>query len=543
MAEEKLNCWEHSQCGREPCGGKVSELGVCPAAADASFHGINGGVNAGRICWAVAGTFCGGEVRGSFAEKRVSCVHCDFFRYVRRQEGSQDLNTKFLSYISREGAPPVFRHETYRHIRSGERFITQGEVGDTAYIIQRGSCLVIVEKNGKLHPVDHYGEGDIVGGMGLLTGEPHLAHVEAQTDMEVWALTRADFDRISDGDPDLLTFLTEFVANRLDSRRPTAYRTIGKYVATDIIGRGGYSLVYRGTHAALNMPVAIKMLRHNLALNETFLDGFLHEARTIAGLHHENILRIYDIEQRFKTVFIITELLTGENLQDLLGRVKALALPLAVDMLAQVCSALDHAHRNGIIHRDVTPDNIFVLPGNQIKVMDFGLACPVGTEDINLAGTADYISPEQIQGDPVDARTDIYGLGVVAYEMVTGRKPFSGPDTKAVLDAHLQGDIPDPGLVDGNLPEKMRAFIRKAACRDPDRRYPNTGEAMDALESLRKKVGGTGKHALPKEQKLTNLILLYGDEHQQALSLLPEEFSDKARALGIALRISDTHSL
>ncbi len=542
MGKTKLNCWEHRNCGRGPGGAKVSQLGVCPAATDASFDGINKGKNAGRICWAVAGTFCGGKVRGTFAEKRESCLGCEFFRHVRQQEGTENLSTKFLSFISRDGKHPIFEHGTYRHIKSGERFITQGELGNTAYIIQRGSCLVIVEKDGELYPVDHYGEGDIVGGVGLLTGEPYLAHVEAETDMEVWVLSREDFDRISEKDPALLTFLTELVANRLDSRRPSAYRTIGKYVATDIIGRGGFSLVYKGVHSTLNMPVAIKMLRHNLVLNEEFLDGFHKEARTIAGLNHENIIKIYDIEERFRTVFIIMELLVGESLQDLLARLKVLPLQLAADILLQVSNALEYAHRQGVIHRDVTPDNIFLLPGNRVKVMDFGLACAVGTEDINLAGTAAYISPEQIEGDPVDARTDIYGLGAVAYEMVTGRKPFPGQDTGAVLNAHTSRDIPDPGEIVPELPREMRDFILQAARRDPAQRYQNMDKTLKALRPIGRDLGLTGNHIFSEEQKLVNLILFYNNEQQQALTLLMDEFSTKAQELGVVMKISDFHT-
>jgi len=470
-------------------------------------------------------------------------VGCEFFRYVRREEGTENLRTKFLSFVSREGKTPIFQHETYRRIRAGERFIHQGEVGDTAYIIQRGSCLVIVEKDGELHPVYHYGEGDIVGGVGLLTGEPHLAHVEAETDLEAWALSRKDFDRISAQDPELLAFLTEFVANRLDSRRPTAYRTIGKYVATEIIGRGAFSLVYRGVHASLNMPVAIKMLRHHLALNPEFLAPFHREARTIAGLNHENILKIHDVEERFRTVFLITELLVGESLQELMQRLKVLPVPLAVEILLQVAAALDYAHAQGVIHRDVTPDNIFVLPGNRVKVMDFGLACATGTEDINLSGTAAYLSPEQIEGAPVDARTDIYGLGCVAYEMVTGRKPFPGPDTTAVLEAHARRDIPDPGEAAPGLPGALREFIRKAAQRAPEERYPDMGRALEALRPLARKLGVAGAHPEAEEQKLLAVLLFYPGERQQALARLLEEFSARAQALGVRLKISDMHAV
>ncbi len=543
MTIKKQNCWEHTNCGRAPGGNRVHELGTCPAATDNSFNGIKEGINGGRICWAVAGTFCSGNVQGSFAEKRDTCMACEFFKKVRTEEGTADVNTKFLNFISRDDAVPLFKRETYKIIKAGERFITQGEVGDTAYIIQRGSCLVIVEKDGEFHPADHYGEGDIVGGMGILTGEPHLSHVEAETDMEVWAFTKTDFDSISEKDPELLTFLTEFIANRFDSRRPTAYRTLGKYIATNIIGRGGFSIIYSGVHSTLNMPVAIKMLRHNLAMNEDFLDGFHNEAQTIARLNHENIVKIYDIEERYRTVFIIMELLEGESLVALLKRLKNIPFALAVDILLQVCYGLDYAHQQGIIHRDMTPDNIFLMPGNSVKVIDFGLACPLGTEDFDFTGTVKYMSPEQIEGDPVDKRTDIYGLGVVAYEMVTGKNPFKANTVKEEMDLHLERDIPDPAEIFPDLPEELRRFIMKASRCDANLRYQNVKQAIAELKPLADRLGLTGKPLSPEKQKMTNLFLIYKEEHQKEITRLIEEFSAKARELEIVLKISDFHDI
>ncbi|MGD8230312.1 MAG: cyclic nucleotide-binding serine/threonine-protein kinase, partial [Desulfobacteraceae bacterium] len=274
------------KCGREPGGPKVGELGICPAASDTSFNGINLGENAGRFCWAVAGTFCGGKVQGSFAEKRASCISCDFFQEVLKEEGTGGAHTKFLGFLSRSEESAILQGLTYRHVRAGERFITQGQVAEAAYIIQRGSCLVLVEKEGKLYPVGHRGKGDIVGELTLLTGEPQNAHVEAETEMDVWVLNKTHFDNISRKDPELLDFLTELVADRFDSKRPTADRVIGKYLATEIIGRGGYSIIYKGIHTALNMPVAIKMLRHNLSLCPEFLGNFWNEAKIIAKLNH-----------------------------------------------------------------------------------------------------------------------------------------------------------------------------------------------------------------------------------------------------------------
>ena len=175
-------------------------------------------------------------------------MSCDFYQMVREEEAESGRHTKFLQFVARLDRSPFFDKMTLRRIKAGDRFVVQGEIEDTAYIIQRGSCLVVVEKDGEFHPVDHYGEGDIVGGLGILTGEPRRAHVEAETDMKLWVMTRAQFDQMTDMDPDLLDFITELVADRLDSRRPTAYRTIGKYIATDIIGRGAFSIVYKGRH-------------------------------------------------------------------------------------------------------------------------------------------------------------------------------------------------------------------------------------------------------------------------------------------------------
>jgi CRP-like cAMP-binding protein len=251
LEKKRQNCWEYLRCGREPGGKKINDLGVCIAALDSSYDGINSGISGGRICWAVAGTYCGGKVQGTFSEKRQTCLTCNFYKKVQEEEGTENARPKFLRYISQDDKSPILDKMTYKHIKAGKRFVFQGEVEDTAYIIQRGSCLVIVEKDGALHPVDHYGEGDIVGGLGILTGEPRRAHVEAETDMDLWVLKKEHFEDITAKNPDLLHFLTELIADRLDSRRPTAYRTIGKYVADDIIGRGAFSIVYRGINKGL----------------------------------------------------------------------------------------------------------------------------------------------------------------------------------------------------------------------------------------------------------------------------------------------------
>ena len=483
MHPKKLNCWEYKKCGREPGGININESGVCPAAADSSYSDINAGTCGGRFCWAVAGTFCSGEVQGTFAEKRDSCMSCDFFNLVRAEEGTANLRTKFLQFVSLESGSSILNSMSYKYIKRGKRFLIQGETGNAAYIIQRGSCLVIVEKGGELHPVAHRSEGDIVDMTALFTGEPRSAHVEAETDMEMWVLDKTQFAKISQNDPDLLDFLTELAADRFDSKRPTADRTIGEYTATAIIGRGGYSIVYQGVDTCLNTPVAIKMLRHNLAMDHDYISGFRNEAETIASLNHTNIIKLYDVEERFKTIFIITEFIEGESLRDMLDRIKSVPPLEVADYLLQVCSGLAYAHKQKIIHRDINPSNIFVQPGGQVKIIDFGLACPIGTVDIDSFGTF-YIAPEQIRAEVVDQRTDIYALGITAYELVTGQKPFIEEKLGPLMKKQLNNEIPDPKAKTPDLPEALRMFILKASRRDPAERFQNMRQAADVLKTL-----------------------------------------------------------
>lgn len=538
MVKARINCWEYTKCGREPGGAKLAELGVCPAAADESFDGINSGRCGGRFCWAVAGTFCGGKAQGTFAQKRESCLSCGFYHHVQAEEGTANLRTKFLRFVFQNPQSPLLEGMSCKRVRAGERFINQGDPADAAYIIQRGSCMVIVEKEGELHPVGHRGEGDIVGVMAVLTGEPCGAHVEAETDMEVWRLDKARFDDISRSEPELWSFLTELVADRFASKRPIADRTIGKYVATDIIGRGGYSIVYKGVHAGLDMPVAIKMLRHDLVMDSDFLANFNNEAKIIAALNNENIIRVYDIEERFKTVFIIMEYLQGESLRDLLVRLKKVPWKLAVNYLVQACAGLGYAHRKGIIHRDINPANIFVLRNDRVKIFDFGIACPAGTEDYLLGGAFPYLAPELFDGEPADERSDIYALGITAYEILTGQRPYPEESAGALMKLHRTQDIPDPAERVADLPAAMRDFILKACRRDRARRYQSMGEALADLQPLVVETAPGYPYPDTAARKTATVLLSCKDEHQTELQRLLEKFEQKAKRLSIDFKVN-----
>ena len=532
MREKRLNCWEFKKCGRELNGINVKEMGVCPAALDDSFDGINSGTNAGRICWAIAGTLCEGKKQGAFHSKRESCVKCDFFTIVGRQEAATDSPTKLLNFLADTSDASFLGELTYKYVKAGERFLVQGAIEDTAYIIQEGTCLTVVEKNGSLHPAGHWSRGDIVGIRGLFTGEPREAHVEAETDMHLWVLTKHQIDNISQHNPELLALVTEIVASQFDSKRPVADREIGKYIATHIIGRGAYSIVYKAIHRDLKMVVAIKMMRHNMVIDSDFLLSFRNEAQIIASLNHDCILKVYDFEERYKTVFIVTEYLEGESLRSLLMRLGKIPQLLAIKYILQICSGLAYAHNREIIHRDIHADNIMVLPDDHIKILDFGLACPVGTEDEQIGGTLTYQAPELLEGGSADRQSDIYALGITAFELITGKTPFTANEIMVIFQGHNQRVIPDPAQFVPDILPEIRQVILKACHHDKRERYHDISELISDLAPL------LNLHlvaTLPQEeqQKGTTIRFRYPANQQQDFDRLLIEFSRRAKDLDI----------
>lgn len=448
--------------------------------------------------------------------------------------------TKPLKYICRDAVCPFLNNIICEYVDAGERFILQGEEGDILYLIQSGSCVIKVEKGGETIAISRCSEGDIVGEMALLTGEPRSAHVEAETDMKLWALTKTQFEEISEEFTDFRNFLTDIVSYRFSSCKETAERKIGKYLITDIIGRGGYSVVYKGIHSELKMPVCVKMLKHDLAMDPDFQRGFRNEARLIARFKHPNIVGIYDIEERYRTIFIIMEYLEGVSLKYLLKNSPRLPFQRILSILIQVCAGLAYAHKNGIVHQDIKPANIFVFPEDQVKILDFGVAVPSGSEIFDFAGTVYYMAPEQINSEPVDERTDIYALGISTYEMVAGRRPYYPEENlRALMQMHVEQDIPDPAETVPDLSEELRAFIITCCRRDPDERYRNIGQALQELRPLAKKFGLDHKNVSPEKRKMTTLHLIYTNSEQVAMKQLMEEFSENVKKLGVTLKAAE----
>ncbi len=254
---------------------------------------------------------------------------------------------------------------------------------------------------------------------------------------------------------------------------------IGRYSLEREVGRGGMGIVFLARDVALDRPVAIKLLPPSMAAKPDLRGRFLSEARTAAKLSQPNIVPIHDVEELGDLVLFVMAYVDGETLGDRLRRQGPLTPNDAARMLQEVAWALAYAHGRGVVHRDVKPDNIMLERGTgRAVVMDFGIARPVDTAASGeIVGTAQYMSPEQARGDPVDGRSDLYGLGVVGFLALTGRLPFEAEDTTGLLAMHLTREAPPVAAVAPGLPSKLARAIDRCLVKEAAGRFP-TGEAL-----------------------------------------------------------------
>lgn len=260
-----------------------------------------------------------------------------------------------------------------------------------------------------------------------------------------------------------------------------------RYKIIEKIGGGGMAVVYKAQCTFLERTVAIKVLRSEFADDEEFLKQFKREGRAAASLSHPNIVSIYDVGQQDNIHYIVMEFIPGQTLKDLIRREGFLTVSETLRITTQILDALDHAHRNGIVHRDIKPQNI-MLDGKRVKVADFGIARSVGTATIEytekVLGTAHYFSPEQARGIPAGARSDLYSLGVVMYEMLTGRLPFTGETPVSVAMKHINGDFLHPRRLNPAIPEPLEDILLKALKKIPEYRYQSAREMLKDLAAF-----------------------------------------------------------
>ncbi|MBX6357489.1 MAG: Stk1 family PASTA domain-containing Ser/Thr kinase [Micromonosporaceae bacterium] len=261
----------------------------------------------------------------------------------------------------------------------------------------------------------------------------------------------------------------------------------GRYQVGELLGYGGMAEVHRGRDLRLGRDVAIKMLRTDLARDATFQMRFRREAQNAASLNHPAIVSVYDTgEERTSTgetlPFIVMEFVAGRTLKEVLAVEGRLLPRRALEITADICAALEFSHRHGIIHRDIKPGNVMLTQSGQVKVMDFGIARALAsgattmTQTSAVIGTAQYLSPEQARGEPVDARSDVYAAGCVLYELICGHPPFVGDNPVSVAYQHVREDPRPPSMINPDVTPDIDAVVLKALAKNPLNRYQSAAE-------------------------------------------------------------------
>ncbi len=250
----------------------------------------------------------------------------------------------------------------------------------------------------------------------------------------------------------------------------------GRYEIVSELGRGSMGVVYLAHDPSIDRQVALKVLREDRVTSDDFVQRFLKEARAVGRLSHPGIVTVYDIGQDHGTIYIAMEFLEGTPLDQMMAE-QRFSVEDIIDLGVQVAEALDYAHGRGIVHRDIKPPNIMVAADGTVRVTDFGIAHiedPDGyqmTQAGEILGTPIYMSPEQVAGQPVDGRSDIYSLGVILYELTTGRRPFEGSNLAALFRAITQDTPPPPEQVNSGIPRRLSEVIMRAMNRVPEKRY------------------------------------------------------------------------
>ena len=303
---------------------------------------------------------------------------------------------------------------------------------------------------------------------------------------------------------------------------------LGRYKILAELGRGTMGIVYRGEDPLLNRTVAIKTIIMSSDAQERaeYEARFYQEAKAAGGLNHPNLITIHDIGREGDTAYMAMELLDGVELRELMRRGRV-ALPLALEIAAQVADGLAYAHERGVIHRDIKPANVMVIRGRHAKIMDFGIArmrvSEVQTQAGTMLGSPKYMSPEQVTGLRADHRSDIFSLGIMLYELVSGTPPFSAPTITGLMHNIVAATAPPPSSMDRSLPGMLDLIIAKALEKEPDARYQDAAEiAADLRACLEQLTGSPAAAPAPPPADAEKTAKLDVPLDLRTLSLKPE---------------------
>ena len=266
----------------------------------------------------------------------------------------------------------------------------------------------------------------------------------------------------------------------------------GRYEIEELMGQGGMSAVYKANDPNLKRVVAVKLIHDHLSSDPGFVGRFEEEAAAIAQLRHPNIVQVFDFDVEEGTYYMVMEFIPGETLQEQLKRLnevdRSMEIEDVVEYLIHICEASDYAHDRGLIHRDIKPANIMLSVQKQAILMDFGIAKIIGGQQHTatgaVVGTAQYMSPEQIKGEQLDRRSDIYSLGVTLFEMVSGHPPYEADSAMTLMMMHINDPVPDVKQLNPDVPPQLIAVINKSLAKNKEERYQTAGEMATALRGV-----------------------------------------------------------
>ncbi|MFA7076967.1 MAG: protein kinase [Syntrophomonas sp.] len=259
----------------------------------------------------------------------------------------------------------------------------------------------------------------------------------------------------------------------------------GRYELIEIVGEGGMSTVYKTRDKILDRIVAVKILKDEFSRDQGFVEKFKTEALSAASISHPNIVNIYDVGMDANVHYIVMEYVDGQTLKDVIRQQAPLPVEKAVDIAVMICDGVHHAHEKGIIHRDIKPHNILITEQGMVKVADFGIARAISAGTItygeNIVGSVHYFSPEQARGEVINRTTDIYSIGCILYEMLTGKVPFDADSPITVALRHIHDDPPSPRLINPEVPLVLEGIVHKAMAKIPAQRFPTAQDMRNAL--------------------------------------------------------------
>ena len=389
-------------------------------------------------------------------------------------------NCRALSTLAQNALRDVFAVSTERLFAPGEVMMRQGDPADGLWIVLDGSALAILrQQDGSDHCVGRFCGGDVVGEMALVTRAARTVTVIAESRVLAMLVPAAEFDRLARRHFELAVVLTELVAERLGRAANDGFggKQIEGFRIQRSVGRGGMSVVYQARDEANGDLVALKMMSYRLIYDAVALARFHQEAEILRGLQHTNIARLKRLFSAYNTYFLVMELCDGVDLGRLVSASGRLPERQVRPILGQLAHALEYVHQRGFVHRDLKPGNVMLTRGGEVKLTDFGIAVPevvldddAATERHVILGTPAFMAPEQLSGDPLDRRTDVYALGCLAYDLLTGERLFRATNVYELVHQKLTLCLPPAAEIGDGVSAEFYEFLQSALRAQPDER-------------------------------------------------------------------------